>query len=112
MTMTDELKSVLAVALPVGVLLVGAMAIYGPEAKIEGAPVRARRRKGKTFGDLGADPRVYEVHFTEPHAPNRPIVTRVVAERRMSKAELKAILIERVGYSPDLIIVKARSEVI
>jgi len=42
--MTDELKSVLAVALPVGVLLVGAMAIYGPGARLEGARSRARRR--------------------------------------------------------------------
>ena len=34
--MTDELKSVLAVALPVGALLVGAMVIYGPGARLEG----------------------------------------------------------------------------
>lgn len=48
--MTDELKSVLAVALPVGVLLVGAMVIYGPGARLEGARSRARRRRG-----LGGD---------------------------------------------------------
>lgn len=43
--MTDELKSVLAVALPVGFLLVGAIVIYGPGAKIEGAELRGRRRR-------------------------------------------------------------------
>lgn len=43
--MTDELKSLLAVALPVGVLLVGAIAIYGPGARLEGARSRARRWK-------------------------------------------------------------------
>lgn len=34
---SDELKDVLAIALPVVGLLVGAMVIYGPRAKIEGA---------------------------------------------------------------------------
>jgi hypothetical protein len=43
--MTDELKKVLAIAVPVGFLLVSAMVIYGPGAKIEGAPVQARRRR-------------------------------------------------------------------
>jgi hypothetical protein len=49
---TDELKKVLAIAVPVGFLLVSAMVIYGPGAKIEGAGARlagarsrARRRK-------------------------------------------------------------------
>jgi len=48
--LTDELKSVLAVALPVGALLIGALVIYGPGAKLEGARSRARRRRG-----LGGD---------------------------------------------------------
>lgn len=49
--MTDELKSVLAVALPVGVLLVGAIAIYGPGARLEGVRSWARRRRGLGAGD-------------------------------------------------------------
>ena len=153
--MTDELKSVLAIALPVGVLLVGAMVIYGPGARLEGARSRARRRRGprarrrrvlarsqardvaeaarwqkaqeqaeraqaalmRHFGpqrNLGAasnDPRVYEVTYVEAWAPKRTTTARIVADTRLSKAELLAKLLER-DVSPDTKIVKVRSEAI
>lgn len=96
--MTDELKSVLAVALPVGALLVGALVIYGPGARLEGA--------------RSNDPRVYEVTYVEAWAPKRTTTARIVADTRLSKAELLAKLLERDGVSPDLKIVKVRSEAI
>lgn len=198
--MSDELKGVLAVALPVGFLLIGAMVIYGPGAKIEGAELHGRRRRRSTLGypsekhaelaedkrqesvemmskalrsltqrkcntavlqvaqaqrkageayahaedhvpdrspfyrleedlgrmtatvaktcrsrasDLGAasrDPRIYRVFFTEPLHSNQLISARVVSDKRLSRAELKAIIVERGSGASDLTITKVESE--
>jgi hypothetical protein len=55
------------------------------------------------------DPRIYWVDFTEEHTGQTVHTRRIVADNKMSRAELKATMIER-GDSSTLKIVKVRSE--
>ena len=76
-------------------------------------PIALDRNKIMTSADfgLGADPRVYWVDYFEDYAPNRRMTIRIVADDRLSKAELRAKLLER-DVSPNMKIVKVRSEAI
>ena len=55
------------------------------------------------------DPRIYWVDYTEEHTGQTVHTMRIVADNKMSRAELKAVMIERQA-SPTLKIVKVRSE--
>jgi hypothetical protein len=67
--------------------------------------------QGRDWRFAGADSRVYWVDYVEAYAPNRPMTMRIVADTRLSKAELRAKLLER-DVSPDMKITKVRSEAI